>query len=247
MRAGISMTQAYGSAKCITGSSQTCDIAGSLDTEPAIEALICVPDPPGNFGRISNSSRYFMVDADNKLVAFASKRVLIPKETLRGVAPGSRLQDDGHRQLFAEWLANRWNRIAFPNAFVHAFQGPLGKALDKEKRKNTPIWQVLDSTVFHFRAAWKEDMSDSPLEASVLALVRDPSPPDSLLIVRRVVEPYIEKANATPKTPILFKERLMIATPATLALADAWEYRPIDFDHLSDEGDELSWLSPSVD
>lgn len=226
--------------------SQTCDIIASPDKEPVVEALICSVDQERELGNIANSSRYFAVDPETKLVAYASKRVLIPKDVLLTLVPEEWSWDDDRRRFFVQWLADRWLRADFPKVLVDHFGNPLRDALKKAKKKAPDDWTTLTSQVYQFRVACGEEHHDSPLEVDVRVLVKPSTRPDQLTAIRRFVEPYIDQANRVEGTPLRI-DRLRFNTPADFSLADAWAHRPLDFDYLSSDGEEVSLFAEGTE
>lgn len=116
---------------------QTCDLKKKPASEPEIECLRAFWTRKQRIisGAQSNSVRHFLLrertDSDGKqgLVADASARVLITKESLLHFAPEQGCADAETERRFRRWLGRRFDRPAIPNAHVEAVQRPLVEAL----------------------------------------------------------------------------------------------------------------------
>lgn len=223
--------------------SQTCDIVAIPDREPIVEALLCRVEPERDLGGLVNSSRYFAVDSQAKLIAYASQRVLIPKEVLLNLQPDEWTWDEDRKRFFVQWLADRWRRADFPTALVEAFGNKLRDALRKAKRTGDDTWKTIDGHVYQFRAAWREEQPGMPLVVELRLLVK---PAADLAAIRRFVEPFIDAANRAEGSPLQI-ERLRFSTPAEFSLADAWRFRPFDLDYLTTDGEEASSLPSGLE
>jgi len=101
--------------------SHDCDInyRGSIKNEPNCEVLLArhikKRETPKRHGM---STRYFQFceDSKNWHQIWSAERFFIPRESLSGFDPSGQLSPDNLRRL-TYWMANRYKRAAFPNAF----------------------------------------------------------------------------------------------------------------------------------
>ncbi len=111
--------------------SQVCDLVADPLVEPFCEAMPLVQLAADQPLPHPNSTRGFVVDADQRLVVDGSYRLVFEKSLLPDEQP-TQLLDDTRRRLFASWLARRSSRAPFPNDFVAC----LGRTIDWAWRKN---------------------------------------------------------------------------------------------------------------
>ncbi|WP_168165110.1 hypothetical protein [Anaeromyxobacter dehalogenans] len=121
--------------------SQTCDLARNPASDPEVECLRAFWTSKERIIRpaASNSGRHFLlrerVDPDGKkegLIADATARVLVTKESLLQFAPDQGCANAQTERRFREWLGRRFSRIAIPTAHVEAIQRPIVEALKLE-------------------------------------------------------------------------------------------------------------------
>ncbi len=116
--------------ECLVVASQDCDILSK--SEPYLEVLICTKETAKFCAKLveGNSSRWFLVDADKRLVAQAPYRVHLQKEALEKFEPEGWSLDGEALERFARWLARRYIRPAYPNEFVEVFQEPFDQVFE---------------------------------------------------------------------------------------------------------------------
>ncbi|MEN8130519.1 MAG: hypothetical protein ABFS45_10075 [Pseudomonadota bacterium] len=113
--------------------SQTCDlIQGDMDREPYFEVLCLYPidrEPGGDCADGKNSRQMEFSctvnghDAKHWL-AFPYKRHLVDRRMLLDHEPQSFLEDERALAMILSWLARRYTRVAFPEAFVEQINQP---------------------------------------------------------------------------------------------------------------------------
>jgi hypothetical protein len=118
-------------SECLVIISQDCDILAN--SEPYVEAFVCAKKPPEFCARLigGNSSRWFLIDQDNHLVAHATRRVIIKKELLEPFDLEPWPSDDDHLDRFTRWLARRYIRPALGREFDKAVQDPIRNSLEE--------------------------------------------------------------------------------------------------------------------
>lgn len=125
--------------------SQLCDLIRPAADEPFAVAIPAGPwDTDGSRplpGR--NSSRWYLMDEDARLVATLARPITFHKHLLPDrLAEPSSVQT----MLFAAWCARRWRRPALPNPFVETVQRSLREALRKSRKHHgflaTACWRV---------------------------------------------------------------------------------------------------------
>lgn len=122
--------------------SQICDLVADPRVEPFCEAMPLVHLPDGQPLPQPNSTRGFVIDADQRLVVDGSYRLQFEKSLLPD-EDATQLLDDTRKRLFAAWLGRRSSRAPFPNDFVAC----VGRTIEWVWRKNrfaiSPVAQHL--------------------------------------------------------------------------------------------------------
>jgi hypothetical protein len=122
--------------------SQVCDLIAVPDVEPFCEAMPLVRVPDDQPLPQPNSTRGFVVDAEQRLVADGTYRLYFEKSLLPD-AQATQLLHDERKRPFAAWLGRRSTRAPFPNDFV----ATVGRAIDwtwrKKRFANSPVPQAL--------------------------------------------------------------------------------------------------------
>lgn len=131
--------------------SQDCDVVHhSLDDEPYAEVLFLTPLEKVNPGlRDGKSSRCLHLEArhDGGVLCFKAQpwhRVQIPRVSLAKFKPESALVMEGSvLRTLIEWVAERYTRTAFPDAFVDRIDA-IDDALKKLLKKQSDLfWRIL--------------------------------------------------------------------------------------------------------
>jgi hypothetical protein len=115
---------------------QACDIAASCDNEPTLEFVIArrpkKKKPPYPLNLDARSSRYLELEINGHWYkAEASKIIHIPKQTIfdeSNILQPAHLSDQDV-EILARWRANRYMRIALPDAFNNKIKSLIDNGL----------------------------------------------------------------------------------------------------------------------
>lgn len=126
--------------------SQDCDLYASFTTEPlAVAVPILHWDQTRSLPSL-NSSRYFVLDRDARLVAWHGVLIQFRKAELpdREATLGVAMEQSG---FFAAWSARRWRRTPLPEEFTQTVGEALATAIGKFGRSEgalsaTSCWRV---------------------------------------------------------------------------------------------------------
>lgn len=118
--------------------SQVCDLVAAPELESFCEAMPLVQVPAGQPLPQPNSTRGFVVDADQRLVVDGTYRLYFEKSLLPD-EQATQLLDDERKRLFVAWIGRRSSRAAFPNDFG----ATVGRTIDwvwrKKRFANSPV------------------------------------------------------------------------------------------------------------
>jgi hypothetical protein len=147
--------------------SQDCDILAN--SEPYVEAFVCSKESSDFCARLisGNSSRWFLIDQDNRLVAHATRRVIIKKELLESFDLEPWPSDDDHLDRFARWLARRYIRPALTKVFDEAVQDPIRDSLEKAPEDIVAHF----SRAVHEMRISKSSTQGPPFDVSIALLI----------------------------------------------------------------------------
>lgn len=213
---------------------QDCDILSK--SEPHVEAFVCSQKPPDFCARIveGNSSRFFLVNRDDHLVAEATKRLIIKKELLEPFEPDSWPSDDNHLDRFARWLARRYIRPAYPQVFVEAVHDPI-----RETVEDVPEGIIANfSTIVHEVRISKSSIQGPPFDVGVTLLtLRDEITEEQANAIDHVTGEI--QARLEPDHRITGIE-LRTRTPDEMSVSEYFATHPIYLENYTDEGDEYT-------
>jgi len=128
--------------------SQDCDIVHhNSEAEPIVEVLLAEPlqdKPSGSFTYGKNPRRLqipIIVDGSSQYFECAAKhRYFINRQVLADCPPDSRIQvEDATLQLIRSWLAARYTRTAFPDAFNLRIAGALSSQARMLKSRGSDL------------------------------------------------------------------------------------------------------------
>jgi hypothetical protein len=165
--------------------SHDCDLVQSPDVEPMVEVIIGrrVDDPDGNYMHGKNPRRLHVSAVEAGSVAWieltATTRRSVAKEDLSGHAPSTTLLIDSNSlSTLQYWLAARYRRSAFPDAFDrHLGERGIARRLAK----------ILEPTGNHILAVFfdvdegivrEHEGDDDPFTLSINLLYSTASDPD---------------------------------------------------------------------
>jgi hypothetical protein len=122
--------------------SQVCDLVAHPAAEPLCEAMPLVRLPDDQPLPRANSTRAFLVDADERLVVDGSYRLQFEKSLLPD-EQATQLLDDERKRLFAAWLGRRSSRAPFPNDFVACVGRTIEWVWRKQRFADSPVAKAL--------------------------------------------------------------------------------------------------------
>jgi hypothetical protein len=185
--------------------SHSCDIAKREELEPSVEAMIAkvVPEAKGNCMN-GHSIRTLHLpavkdDSTEWLELDISGRKEIPKSELSGLECwAERAIPEVKRGIFRRWLAQRYSRSGFPNAFISWMSERDGCGVSAKFEKAGKGFTAFLSAIYFDLHDDDTDRTDScdPYELSIV-LVYDSSDADNVLKAKeaaaRVVNLFEEK------------------------------------------------------
>lgn len=190
-------------ATCVVVVTHDCDLANDdLDVEPHVEVIVgrTVSSPSGNFtwGKAPRTLHYPMkregAEAHIELVATA--KVQLPKSELAQFEPDSRFHLDGPTlAVLRSWLSVRYNRTAFPDAFVRRMSETkadikLAKALEAHGKAISFPYFDLD------KGQCVERVEGDPYRLSIVLVFNPGDDPDEAAEAADAAAEAVEKAVA---------------------------------------------------
>lgn len=101
--------------------SQDCDVVQSVDVEPMVELILGrrrnVPRPDCQFGRNPREIDLPLMNTDGGVSMRICDRVFVSKDDLSAYRPSTTTLDPTDITLLATWIAKRYTRPAWPDAF----------------------------------------------------------------------------------------------------------------------------------
>lgn len=170
---------------CVIVISHDCDLAnGNLQIEPAVEVIIgrIVQNQDGNFSW-AKSPRTLHLDVQHNNVKvvielIATSKRLVPKNMLAPFVPDATYSLSGKSlSVLRSWLSARYNRTAFPDAFVEQLsQTKTDRSLAKLIE---PTSNLLSAVYFDVDGGKEIDRTDgSPYELSIVLTYPPGDDPD---------------------------------------------------------------------
>lgn len=161
-------------ATCVVVSSHDCDLANdNLIAEPNVEVIVgCLPGKAnGNF-TWAKSPRTLHLEAERGdgtvvIELVATEKRLVPKTTLAAFGPDATWSLSGSSlSILRSWLAVRYNRGAFPDAFVDCLK--KSKVMDDLIKLIEPTHTMLSAIYFDVDSGKETDHADgSPYDLKV--------------------------------------------------------------------------------
>jgi len=222
--------------------SQDCDLDARGVTEPYVEALVCRITSDANILRAArrNSSRWFLVDGERGLVAYAMDRLQIDKRVLRVLTPQSWPSTNEHFTWFRRWLARRYDRPAIPDPIVDAFQRPVNVRMDRLEKQQPDVLTAFNAVVGELRISLPAS-EKPPFLIDVLLLT------ERLTIsedeARAVDSVMAELARALDPSQVII-EKWRLLHPEEISLAEYFATRPLLYDYLTYRGEEEVGAEP---
>jgi hypothetical protein len=126
---------------------QICDLVADPELEPFCEGMPLVRMAADESLPHPNSTRGFVVNADEHLVVDGTYRLQFEKSLLPEES-ATQLLDDTGKRLFAAWLGRRASRAPFPDDFVAA----VGKTIEWVWNKNRFAKSAVAEHLYLWRA-----------------------------------------------------------------------------------------------
>jgi hypothetical protein len=131
---------------------QTCDLVRDKAREPSVEFLraFWTADKQTIAEARKNSVRHFLLRTEQRdgvfhgLVADASARMFVDKESLLLVEAAPGCDGPAVQRRFQSWLARRYDRPAIATELVRAIHKPVVEGLRAERKTASRAWTLLE-------------------------------------------------------------------------------------------------------
>ena len=234
--------------------SQRCDIVNP--DEPLVEAIPVQQWPDTKPLPGLNSSRYYVLDADARLIADATRRLVFEKTLLPAEEARQLCANEVERRSFVQWCARRYSRVAFADDFVATVGYALEDALKKEGKKDPEARKALHS----WRVAETQSSSADPIDVSFLVVFDEehgaaksvPAFVSSVLATAQAQLPkFQEKAvkrlESVGSSASVRKHRIVRAEPVEMSkvsLRDLRAFPSFNLEHMTYDGSEALGVEP---
>jgi hypothetical protein len=223
--------------------SQDCDIVASDALEPYVEALLCKLEKPRFVSKInSNSTRWFVIDYQTGLVAYARYRTQFEKQVLKKITPEPWPNGPNRLDEFVRWLARRYDRPAIPDALVDAFQKPLEARIANLEEENPDIFAAFNRVVSDVRINIPAS-EDPPFDLHVTLLVSS----DGLSVEElNAIDAFKVAIHSSLDTNLvhLDPDDPRILTEEDMSLKEFYATRPIYLGDYTYRGEEIEGARP---
>lgn len=224
--------------------SQECDIAADVQAEPFVEALICTVEKRKEFlaGIDRNSARWFAISLEKGLVAQARYRVQIAKELLKEYTPEPWPSDPDRLSRFIRWLARRYDRPAFPDSMVDAFERPLAAALDELFSNQPAVASAFNRAIREIRV--NMPLAEAPpFDLQLVLLARTErlteAEADAIEVVTREIQSSLDPA------PVRLNPEIRVLTEEEMTMAEYFATRPLFLEYHTYRGNEVEGAEPT--
>ena len=233
--------------------SQQCDIVSIA--EPFIEAIPLVVWQEGRGLPVSNSSRYFVVDRDRRLVADASRRLLFEKTLVPDADAQQAWDDESRVRSFAAWCARRYSRVAWADALVATVGAALQGAIERAGKNDSAVLEAVHSWRLHVTGAtegegwdvwvlvpYDERASSESVDAFVAAVAEEANK-----AVPDLYEKVLEKARQDNADASLDRYNLagITAAPTSqVSLKDVLQFKPLNLEHMTYSKEAVVGVEP---
>lgn len=213
--------------------SQDCDILAKPEREPYVELLICKQEKPERCATLveGNSSRWFLIDADKRLVAQALQKIHVKKEALEQVELEDWSLNGEALERFARWLARRYIRPAFPDEFVEAYQDPVDGVFEETPTK---VLEQFSHVVSEIRVS-KSSTQGPPYNLDFLLLTADEDLSEEEAEAIALVQDGMESALSA--SPLVDSVRFSFRTLHETSIAEYFASDPIYLEQLTYQGE----------
>lgn len=220
---------------------QDCDIVAAENDEPYVEALLCKVDKAKFVGKISpKSARWFVVDHDKRLVAYAKYRTQFEKQVLKTLMPEA--WPKGPKQLdeFARWLARRYDRLSIPDAIYEAFQRPIDERLARLSKEYPDVFAIFNRVVGDIRVNLPES-EQPPFNLQLILLVGSDGLGEE---ETNAIDFFNEVVQSSLDTTLVNLEPTRIVTEEEIPLKEFYASRPIYVGDYTYHGEEIEGAIP---
>ena len=217
---------------------QDCDIISNQ--EDHIEALVCKTVGAETLARVgTRSARRFVIDNDNRLVAFNYQRLQLHKDVLARLVSQPWPGDSLRFRRFVDWLARRYDKPALPDLLVQHFVNPLN-AVPTESQ-GTPLGEALNRLVQECRI--NADIGEDPPYRVQLLVLLDV---DRLSRADTEALDMLEDSIRARMDPaqINLDPHIRKASDSEVSMAEYWSSYSVYADYFSYKGDEVIGALP---
>jgi hypothetical protein len=219
---------------------QDCDILSGA--EPYVEAMICVTEKKRDFlERIDrNSSRWFVIDPENGLVAEAKYRVQISKKLLETLKPEPWPGHPERLRRFIRWLGRRYDRPAIEDEIVEVFQKPLEKVFERLLEEQPALVATFNRAVHEVRVniPLRESI---PFDLHLILLTKSEGLSEE---EADAIDDIIDEIVAIVDPGQVELDETRILSAETMSVAEYFGTRPIFLEYHSYQGDEVTGAEP---
>lgn len=219
---------------------QTCDINRDNKVEPYIEALLCrIEEDRNKVAQYdASSTRYFVIDKEQGLIAVAPQRVILTKEYLLRLKPLQWPSSTQRRRRFAQWLGRRFDRPAVPDDLERVFDKVVAEAFKRLKKKKDKAIAAFNNAVREIRVNVATTESP-PFPIHMTLLLEMDSEELTTPELTAISEIYQELTNCIDSSQVLLDEQPRIVSPEEMSVAEYEATRPVFLDYLSYEDDSV--------
>jgi len=220
---------------------QDCDIVASETLEPYVEALLCKPEKPGFVSKIGgNSTRWFVIDYEQGLVAYARYRTQFEKQVLKKLIPEPWPNGPNRFDEFVRWLARRYDRPALPDALVDAFQKPVEALIADLKKEHPETFATFNKVVSDVRINLPAS-EDPPFDLQMILLVRT----EGLSEEEADAIDFFEKTvRASLNVTHVHLNETRVLTEEMISMKEYYASRPIYVADYTYRGEEIEGARP---
>ncbi len=218
---------------------QTCDIAKKATSEETVMAMRAFVTDNSSILQAAarNSARYFLLDLNRNLVVDATIMSVIEKGVLARLSPQIGAPDDARRKRFARWIAQRFNRYAFPDPIVEAVITPLLDNLRQLQEANDPVLVALNVVE---EVLITPTEGNPPYDVSILFMVQEPGLADEGLALGDLIA-RMREWFAPGQARLVDWDALH---PYQLTLGEYLEYERVPLDYYTYQGQTIVGLEP---
>jgi hypothetical protein len=216
--------------------SQSCDINASIAKEPVVEAFACSVEPDAVVrASYSKSFRWFEVDPEEGLIAYAMHRIPFDKRALLGLPPHPWPSGPDRLHAFARWLGGRAARPAIPGPVDQAFVKPLRDVLDAMRKKQPTAFVAFHSAVAEILIGLPESELppfDIPLRLLLAGETLSAEEADAISLVETRLRAKLNPAKAQLREFIpTLRSRMSVETYQATAL--------VELEYVTHQGEEI--------